>query len=97
MDAARTRRRHADAQLTGELRIRACHERRGFFVTDLDEADLILPAPKRLHDSVDAVARQAEYDIHTPIMDGVDQTICCSHHDGFVLLRRLNRLQMRSC
>src|SRR5437870_1195161 len=87
MDAAWTRRRYADAELTGELRIRACHESRGFFVTDLDEADVVLPSPKRLHDSVDAVTRQSEHDVHAPIMDGIDQTICCSHRHGFLFLR----------
>ena len=42
MDAAGTGGGEADAQPARKLRIRARHERRGFLVTHLDKADLIL-------------------------------------------------------
>ena len=71
MDRARTRRRETDAKLPRVFCVAARHERRGFFVADLDERQTILPLTQRLHDSVDAVAGQSEDDAHTP----VNQTI----------------------
>jgi hypothetical protein len=40
-------------------------------MADLNECDVLLSRPERLHDAVDAVARHAEDDAHAP----VDQTI----------------------
>lgn len=50
-----------------ELRIAARHERRRFFVPDLDETDLVLPLAKRFDDPVHAVSGKAEYRIDTPV------------------------------
>ena len=75
MDAAGTRCRQAHAEASGELRVAARHERRGFLVTYLHEADAILARAQRLHDPVDAVAGQAEDDLHVPVQQGLDQYV----------------------
>jgi hypothetical protein len=42
---------------------------------NLNEPDLIGALSQRLHDSVDAVARQSEHDLDSPIADRVDENI----------------------
>ena len=44
----------------------------------LDKPDVVLPCAQRLHDAVDAVARQTEYDAHVPGGQALDQNICGS-------------------
>jgi hypothetical protein len=52
-----------------------------FFMANLNEPDLIGALSQRLHDSVDAVARQAEHHFDAPIVDRVDENIGgCGFH-----------------
>jgi len=44
----------------------------------LDKPDVLLPCAQRLHDAVDAVARQTEYDVHVPGGQALEQNICGS-------------------
>src|SRR5436189_6409179 len=55
--------------------MRAGHERRGFFVTYLDETDLPLVFADRLHDAVDAVTWHSEDGVDAPRNQGVDQQL----------------------
>jgi hypothetical protein len=57
MDGARTRRRHAYADLAGELGMAAGHERRHLLVANLHELEFARGAVERTHDAVDAIAR----------------------------------------
>ena len=75
VDRAGTRRREADAEPARVLRVAARHERRGLFVAHLHERDALLPFPQRLHDAVDAVARQTEHDAHIPVDEAIGQHI----------------------
>jgi hypothetical protein len=64
-------------------------------VPDLNESDLVLPRPERLHDAVDAIAWQSEDDLDAPLVKGVDENVCCRIcHDS--LLVRSNRTAMPS-
>ena len=69
VDAARAGGGQADAQPAGVLGVAAGHERRRLLVAHLDEADRVLALAQRLHDAVDAVAGQAEDDLHAPVRD----------------------------
>jgi hypothetical protein len=75
VDRARPRRREADADLAGELRVRRRHERRHLLVADLHELRAVLRAPKRAHDSVDAIARVSEDAAHAPCAQTLDQEV----------------------
>jgi L-alanine-DL-glutamate epimerase-like enolase superfamily enzyme len=55
VNRARTGRRQADADLPGELRVRARHEGRHLFMADLNELH-VLDGPKRADDAENAVA-----------------------------------------
>ena len=68
-----------NAQLAGEFRIPARHERRGFFMPHLDETDLVLARAQRLHDAVDAIAGKPEDDFHAPIQQSFNQYIGGCH------------------
>ncbi len=70
----------AHAQAAGELSIGAGHKCRRFLVPHVDEANLILCLAQRLHDTVNAVAGQAEDRIDTPVHQLFYQHISSSHH-----------------
>ncbi len=82
VQAARARGRQAHAQPAAELRVRGCGERGRFLVANLDEADLLLVRAQGLHDPVDAVAGQAEHDVHAPLDQGLDQHVSCGLGHG---------------
>jgi len=75
VNAAGPRGGKAHAEPAGELGVTARHEGGGLFVADLYEADLVLARAQRLHDAVDAVAGQAEHNIHAPIDKRFDQDV----------------------
>jgi len=50
-------------------------ERRGFFMSYLNESDLLGPGAKRLEHAVDAIAGQTENGIHAPGDQAVDEQI----------------------
>ena len=50
-----------------------------FFVPDLDKADLIFARAERLHDAVDSVAGEAEDDLHTLVLEGLDEGLASVH------------------
>ncbi len=80
MNAARPGSRNAGAESAGVLGISTGHERGGFFVAHVNEANFFFLLAQRFHDAVDAVAGKAEYNVHTPISNGIDQDfrrICC--------------------
>jgi hypothetical protein len=58
--------------------------RRLLHATNLNEPDLIGALSQRLHDSVDAVARQSEHDLDAPVVERVDENISgCGFHRAF--------------
>jgi hypothetical protein len=57
----------AHADLAGELRVRAGHERRELLVADLDELDLVPELVEGAEDAVDPVARIAVDAPHAPL------------------------------
>ena len=71
----RSRRRETHAESSRELGVCAGHERRRFFVSQLDKANLVLTFPHGLHDPVDAVTRQSEDDLDAPIAKDIDENI----------------------
>src|SRR3954463_2710718 len=75
MNATWTRGGEANAQAPGELGIAAGHQRRRFLVAHLYEADAVLALSQRLHDAVDAVARQPEDGIAAPFEQACHQAI----------------------
>jgi hypothetical protein len=75
MDPTRPRRRDADAEPAGVFRVTARHERRRFLVPDLNETDLVLPLPQRLHDPVDPIPGKPENDLDTPVDERVDEDL----------------------
>src|SRR5262249_41603715 len=77
VNAARSRGRQAAAEPPRPFRVAAGHEGGRLLVAGLDEADLVLALAQGLHDSVDAVPRQPEDDLHAPLDQAVDQDICC--------------------
>src|SRR3569833_403314 len=78
MNAAGPGGRKTHPQSSGIFRIRARHERSGFFVSHLDKPDLVLPLSQRLHDPVDAVTRQSENRIYAPVQKRFDEYVRCS-------------------
>lgn len=75
MNAARAGSGQAHTQLPGVFRVGARHKCGSLFMPNLNEPDLIGALSQRLHDSVDAVARQSEHDLDSPIADRVDENI----------------------
>ena len=75
VNSARTRRGEADTQPARELGVSAGHKRGGFLMANLDEANIVLALPQRLHDPVDPVAGNSEYRVHAPVDQAVDQDI----------------------
>ena len=75
MQPARPGRREADAESPGELGVAARHEGGGLLVADLDEANRLAAFAQRLHDAVDAVARQAEDRIDAPVLQHLNQNV----------------------
>ena len=59
VDRARPGGRHADADLAGELRVAARHERGHLLVARLDELGIAVGAVERAEEAVDAVARDS--------------------------------------
>jgi len=75
MDAARAGGGQADAELAGVLGVAARHERGGLLMAHLDEADQLLALPQRLDDAVDAVSRDTEDGIHSPVDQVLHQDV----------------------
>jgi hypothetical protein len=73
MDRARARRRDANTDLAGELRMPTRHERRHFLVARLYEADSMLRALQRSDDSGGAVSRISIDAPYAPMGETVDQ------------------------
>ena len=67
--------RHAHADLAGELRVAAGHERGQFLVARLDELHLVAGAVERAHQPVDAVARIAEDTTHAPLAQPLEEVV----------------------
>jgi hypothetical protein len=83
VDRARPRGRHADADLAGELRVRARHERGELLVADLDEAELVRCAVERTEEAVDAVAGIPVDRAHAPAVQPLhDEVADGGAHDG---------------
>jgi hypothetical protein len=71
-------------ELSSVFRVGARHECGSFFVANLNEPDLIGALSKRLHNSVDTVARQSKHDLDASIVDRVDENISgCGFHRAF--------------
>src|SRR4051812_21553857 len=83
MNAAWTRGGEANPQSPGELGIAAGHQGRCLLMPHLHEADAILALPQRLHDAVNAIARQPEDGIDTPLEQAFHHTISGSSSHGF--------------
>lgn len=75
VDGAGARRREADADLAGELRMRARHERGELLVPRLDEANPIARAIESAHDAVDAVPRISIDPGDVPLREPLEQVI----------------------
>ena len=73
VDAARPRGRDADADFAGRLRVRAGHERGGFFVVHEHKRDLVLMAAQRFEEPVDAVAGQPVDGVDAPVDEPRDK------------------------
>src|SRR5438552_14691855 len=82
MDASRSRRRQADAELAGVLGVSAGHEGGRFLVAYLDEAHVVLTLAQRFHDAVDAVAGEPEDHLDSPVEQRIDEDFrSCLGHD----------------
>src|SRR5438105_8696063 len=75
MNRSRTGRGHADADVPGELRMRAPHERGHLFVAHLHEIHVAVGAFEGAHDSVDAVARIAVDAVNAPFAGPMDEQV----------------------
>src|SRR5256885_333376 len=64
-----------NAELARVLRVARRHERRRFLVANLNERDALLPDAKRFHDAVDAVARKAEHNPHSPVDQSINEHV----------------------
>jgi hypothetical protein len=53
------------------------HERGGLLVVDQHELDPVLVPAEAFHDAVDAVAREPEDGVHTPVGEPLDQSLGC--------------------
>src|SRR5690606_33084014 len=78
------RRRQADADFAGELRMRASHECGQFLVPRLHEADAVAGPVESADDAVDAVSGIAVDPVHAPFGQALQQKIAygCSHLDS---------------
>lgn len=85
MQSAGSRGGQAYAELARELGIAARHERRCFFVPDLNEANLVLALPQRFHEPVDAISRKPKNDLYSPILDGIQEHFRCRGHGAIPL------------
>jgi hypothetical protein len=65
----------ADAELAGELRVPDGRHRGHFLVPHVDVAQLVLPLAQRLHEAVDAVAREPEDHLGAPFDQPVDDDV----------------------
>ena len=75
VDGARAGGGQADANLAGELRMAACHERRHLLMSDLDEVHLVARPIQRPKDAVDAVPRITVDARYAPFSKALDQEI----------------------
>ncbi len=75
VDGTRAGSRQADADLPGEFRVRARHERRHLLVADLDEIELVAGAVQRPEDAVDAVARVPVDPLDAPFTEALQQEV----------------------
>src|SRR5207249_5941529 len=75
MDRAGTGRRHADADLAGELRVAARHERRHLLVPDLDQLRIAGGAVEGAEDRVDPVAGVAVDTPNAPVAQALEQEV----------------------
>src|SRR4051794_14867162 len=66
-----------NSQFSCEFRVSACHEGGSFLMPCLDESDLVLFLPQRLHDPVDAVARDPEDRVNAPVDQSVNHDFAC--------------------
>src|SRR5438477_13034096 len=97
MDATGSRGRDTHSELARVLRIGACHEGGRFLVSHLDETNLVLPFPERLHDPIDPVTGQTEDDVNSPVVNRVDQDVrCCRRHRGALPVLRVQFKSFRS-
>src|SRR5205823_4121832 len=67
--------RDADADLAGELRVAAGHERRHLLVADLDELGVAAGTVERAEERVDAVAGIAVDPVDTPLRQPFEDEI----------------------
>ncbi len=82
MNGTRAGSRQAHADFSGELRVRARHERRKLLVTRLHETNAVSTAAKRAHDAVDAVTRISVDALHAPLRKTLQEKITDRHrHD----------------
>src|SRR3569832_1381061 len=86
MDRTRSRGREAHADLAGELRLRAGHERGHFLMARLHEGKLALDAPERAHNAVDAVAGITVDARNAPLLEPLQHEICGGLAHGAVLM-----------
>jgi hypothetical protein len=63
---------------------------RGFFLSHLNETNLILMGPQGFHQAINPISRQAEDGIHVPINECLDKNIGCGH-DLYSQSLRTNR------
>ncbi len=82
VNAARSRRGYTAAELARELGVGARHEGRCLLVTHLDESDLFLALAQGFDDAVYAIARDAEYRIHPPLVQGFNEHVRRGHGHG---------------
>lgn len=75
MDRPGSRRRQAHAHLSGELRVPACHERRGLLVSDLDELRVAIGARQRAKEPVDSVSGVPENPMQAPPPEAFENEI----------------------
>src|SRR5438094_10592464 len=75
MNRSRPRSRQADSDLTGELGVRAGHERCHLLVSHLHEIDRVFGALERTHDPVDAIARITVDTLDTPLAEPTHEKV----------------------
>src|SRR6185312_13872830 len=75
MDRAGARGREAHADLAGEFRVAARHERGHFLVAHLYELELAAGAVERTENAVDAVARKSVDPPDAPFREALEQEI----------------------
>src|ERR671930_2085198 len=102
MDAARSRRGQTATESSSVFCVSASHEGGSFFVTNLNEAHLVLSRAQRFHDPVDAVTRQTENRIDAPVDNVFNQNVrgCFCHFKSVdsiaISSRRENRPRQTS-